>query len=232
MSSMGELIGNIAHEWKEPLGIISAYASSLKLDVEYENIEKSEFIKKLEHMVDITRKLSGTIDDFESFYNIETIKENFFINSCITKSLELANDTFKENYVEIILNLDPSILIYGLRNEFIQALLNILVYVKEDLIQKVSLENKRYIFIELFQKDNKKYLIIKDNSGENILNNNQDIFNKDFDLKSSNNSSKTGLYMTKIIIEKHTKGLITFDNIKFTYQDIIYSGNQFTIALA
>ena len=97
---------------------------------------------------------------------------------------------------------------------------------------RIRIKNKRYIFIELFQKDNKKYLIIKDNSGENILNNNQDIFNKDFDLKSSNNSSKTGLYMTKIIIEKHTKGLITFDNIKFTYQDIIYSGNQFTIALA
>lgn len=53
---MGELIGNIAHEWKEPLGVISAYASSLKLDVEYENINAPEFIIKLDRMLDITNK--------------------------------------------------------------------------------------------------------------------------------------------------------------------------------
>ena len=158
---MGELIGNIAHQWKEPLGIISAYASSLKLDVEYENINAPEFIIKLDRMLDITNKLSGTIDDFETFYNIETIKETFFINSSIYKSLELAKVTFDENNIVLILDLDISISMYRLRNEFTQALLNLLVSIKDSLIQKVSLDKNRYIFIDLFQKDGKKYIVIK-----------------------------------------------------------------------
>jgi two-component system, NtrC family, C4-dicarboxylate transport sensor histidine kinase DctB len=231
MSSMGELIGNIAHDWKEPLGIISAYASSLKLDVEYENIQASEFIMKLDQMLDITKKLSGTIDDFEIFYNIETIKETFFINSSIYKSLELAKDTFNENNIEVVLDLDVSISIYGLRNEFTQALLNILVNLKDSLIQKVSLEKNRYIFVELFKKDDKKYLIIKNNSGENILDNDKNIVNQNFYLENPNNNSNSGLYMTKIIIEKHTKGVITFDNVEFSYKEITYKGDQFTIIL-
>ena len=231
MSSMGELIGNIAHQWKEPLGIISAYASSLKLDVEYENIDSSAFTIKLNQMVDITKKLSGTIDDFESFYNIETIKENFLINGSINKSLELAKDTFNENKIEVIIDLKASIPMYGLRNEFTQALLNILACLKDNLIQKISVENKRYIFIDLFQEDDKKYLIIKDNSGKNTFDNDADIFNQNLDSGNLNNNSKTGLYMTKIIIEKHTKGFITFDNVKFSYKDKNYKGNQFTIIL-
>ena len=231
MSSMGELIGNIAHQWKEPLGIISAYASSLKLDVEYENIDSSAFTIKLNQMLDITKKLSGTIDDFESFYNIETIKENFLINGSINKSLELAKDTFNENKIEVIIDLKASIPMYGLRNEFTQALLNILACLKDNLIQKISVENKRYIFIDLFQEDNKKYLIIKDNSGKNTFDNDTDIFNQNLDSGNLNNNSKTGLYMTKIIIEKHTKGFITFDNVKFSYKDKNYKGNQFTIIL-
>ena len=230
MSSMGELIGNIAHEWKEPLGIISAYASSLKLDVEYENIDGSEFTIKLDQMIDITKKLSGTIDDFETFYNIETIKETFFINTSIYKSLELAKITFDENNIELILDLDPSLSMYGLKNEFTQALLNILVSIKDSLIQKVSLESNRYIFVELFQKDDKKYLIIKNNSGE-CISDNKDSINQNFHLENSNNNSKTGLYMTKIIIEKHAKGIITFENVEFSYKDTNYKGEQFTIIL-
>ena len=231
MSSMGELIGNIAHQWKEPLGIISAYASSLKLDVEYENIDSTEFIIKLDRMLDITKKLSGTIDDFETFYNIETIKETFFINSSIYKGLELAKIIFDENNIELILDLDSSLSMYGLRNEFTQALLNILASLKDNLIQKVSLENKRYIFIDLFQKDDKNYLLIKDNSGESIYDNDEDIFNQNLDSGNLNKNSKTGLYMTKIIIEKHTKGFITFKNVEFTYKDSSYKGSQFTIIL-
>lgn len=231
MSSMGELIGNIAHQWKEPLGIISAYASSLKLDVEYGNIENSEFINKLDHLVDITKKLSGTIDDFETFYNIETIKESFLIHVSINKSLELAKDTFNENNIELVLDLDDSLSIYGLKNEFTQALLNILVSLKENLIQKISLENKKYIFIELFQKNDRKYLIIKDNSGENIFDKDFDIFNQNLDSDNLNSNSKTGLYMTKIIIEKHTKGIINFENVEFSYKNSTYKGSQFTIIL-
>ena len=145
--------------------------------------------------------------------------------------LELAKDTFNENNIEVVLALDTSISLYGLRNEFTQALLNILASLKDNLIQKVSLENKRYIFIDLFQKDDKNYLLIKDNSGESIYDNDEDFFDQSLDSGNLNKNSKTGLYMTKIIIEKHTKGFITFKNVEFTYKDSSYKGSQFTIIL-
>ena len=231
MSSMGELIGNIAHQWKEPLNIISAFSSSLKLDIEYKNVNNIEFVSKLNQMINITKKLSGTIDDFENFYNIKTTKKNFFIIDSIKKNLELAKDTFDENKIEVVLELDESINIYGLKNEFTQAILSILLNVKENLIQKTNLEDKKYIFIELFTKDEMKYLIIKDNSGENIFNNSNNL-NQDLDLQSLDYNPKSGLYMTKIIIEKHTNGVIKFENVEYMYKNETLKGSQFTIIIA
>jgi two-component system, NtrC family, C4-dicarboxylate transport sensor histidine kinase DctB len=228
MSSMGELIGNIAHLWKHPLNMISTLASSLKIDLEFKNFNNDNFITKLSKIIDTTKKLSGTIDDFKDFYNLETTKENFSISNCIHKSLELANIIFLENNIEVKLKLDESLIIYGLKNEFTQALLNILTNSKNALVERISLNDNRFIFIDLFEKNAKKYLIIKDNAGGILIEKDKNIFN----TKTFDNNTGIGLYMTKIIIEKHTNGTIIFENVEFIFDEIIYKGAQFTIEIA
>ncbi|MDD2895811.1 MAG: GAF domain-containing protein [Aliarcobacter sp.] len=219
LSSMGELIGNIAHQWKEPLGMISTLASGLKINIEYDNVNKDNSISELMQIVGTTQKLSTMIDDFKDFYKVESIKENFNISNTIHKCLEFAEITLLKNKIEVILQLDESLKIYGLKNEFIQAMLNILNSVIDTFIEKTLTDKKRYVFINLYLKNEVIYLIIKDNTGEKFINKNKILDDK-------------GLFMSKLIIEKYHNGSISFKDITYNYKEIDYKGIKYTITLA
>lgn len=220
LSSMGELIGNIAHQWKEPLGIISALASGLKTNIEYDNINKNDSITKLIQIVDTTQKLSTMIDSFKDFYKVESAKENFNIANEIHKCLEFAENALIKNKIEVTLELDESLKIYGLKNEFIQAVLNIINSVIDTFIEKTNIDEKRYIFIKLYLKNESIYLIIKDNSGEKIINRNK-ILDDD-----------KGLFMSKLIIEKYHNGTISFKDVVYNYKKVDCKGMEYIITLA
>ncbi len=215
LSSMGELIGNIAHQWKEPLGMISTLASGLKVNIEYDNINKSNSISELTQIVDTTQKLSTMIDSFKDFYKVESIKENFNISKAIYKCLEFAEITLIRNKIELILDLDKNLKIYGLRNEFIQAMLNIINNVIDTFIKKTCMD-KKYIFINLHLKNKRIFLYIKDNSYENkvIL------------------DDEKGLFMSKLILEKYHNGSISFKDVIFNYNEVEYKGMEYIITLA
>lgn len=219
LSSMGELIGNIAHQWKEPLGMISTLASGLKINIEYDNVNKDNSIYELMQIVGTTQKLSTMIDDFKDFYKVESIKENFNISNTIHKCLEFAKITLLKNKIEVILQLDESLKIYGLKNEFIQAMLNILNSVIDTYIEKTLTDKKRYVFINLYLKNEGIYLIIKDNTGEKLINKNKILDDK-------------GLFMSKLIIEKYHNGTISLKDITYNYEEIDYKGIKYTITLA
>lgn len=219
ISSMAELMGDIAQEWKEPLNIISTLASGLKINIEYDNINKNESVSKLSKIVNITQNLSMNIDNFKDFYKVESVVDNFNISETITKCLELADASLKKNSINLVLNLDNSINIYGLKNEFSQAILNIINNLINGLIEKISIEDKRYIFIDLNCIDKKIYLKLKSNDGKRNANDEQ--------LKENEN-----LYMSKMIIKKYKKGNIQLKNINFSYDDINYNGNEYLITLA
>jgi two-component system, NtrC family, C4-dicarboxylate transport sensor histidine kinase DctB len=219
ISSMAELIGDIAQQWKEPLNIISTLASGLKIHIEYDNINKNESVSKLSKIVNITQNLSMNIDDFKDFYKVESIMDNFNISETIYKCLELAEVSLKKNNIDLIFNLDNSINIYGLKNEFSQAVLNIINNLINGLIEKISIEDKRYIFIDLISINEIIYLKLKSNDGKRNANDEQ--------LKENEN-----LYMSKMIIKKYKKGNIQLKNINFSYDDINYKGNEYLITLA
>lgn len=215
ISSMAELMGDIAQEWKEPLNIISTLASGLKINIEYDNINKNESVSKLSKIVNITQNLSMNIDNFKDFYKVESVVDNFNISETIAKCLELADASLKKNSINLVLNLDNSINIYGLKNEFSQAILNIINNLINGLIEKISIEDKRYIFIDLNCIDKKIYLKLKSNDGKR-------------NIEKDNENT----YMTRMIIKKYKKGNIELKNINFLYEDINYSGNEYLITLA
>lgn len=215
ISSMAELMGDIAQEWKEPLNIISTLASGLKINIEYDNINKNESVSKLSKIVNITQNLSMNIDNFKDFYKVESVVDNFNISETIAKCLELADASLKKNSINLVLNLDNSINIYGLKNEFSQAILNIINNLINGLIEKISIEDKRYIFIDLNCIDKKIYLKLKSNDGKR-------------NIEKDNENT----YMTRMIIKKYKKGNIELKNINFLYEDINYNGNEYLITLA
>jgi signal transduction histidine kinase len=219
ISSMAELMGDIAQQWKEPLNIISTLASGLKINIECDNLDKDESISELSKIVAITQNLSINIDDFKDFYKVESVMDNFNIANTIYKCLELAEITLKRDNIELILNLDDTINIYGLNNEFTQAILNIINNLIDGLIERISIEDRRYIFIDLTSIDKTIYLKIKSNEGQ-----------KSTDSKQLNKNKN--LYMSKLIIEKYKNGNIQLKNIDFIYNDINYNGNEYLISLA
>ena len=220
MASMGEMIGNIAHQWRQPLSTISTLASGISMNLKIGGSDIQRDIMQLNKIVDTTKTLSKTIDDFRDFYNVDTMDENFNIAESIKKSIEIAESEILINDINIIMNLDNSLYIYGLKNEFTQCILNLLTTAKDSLASKVPISEKRYIFIDLFEEENNKICLnIKDN-GRGIDSSN-----------INNEASGVGLFLTKLIIEKHMKGSLSVENKEFSYQDKHFYGAFFTINL-
>ncbi len=222
MASMGEMLTNIAHQWRQPLSTISTIASGLSLQLQYNKISKEIAMGQLRKIVLTTQNLSKTIDEFKAFYNIESIQEEFTLKSVVDKSLELAEVVLSFNKINIICNIDESITLYGLKNEFTQAFLNILTAVKDNLLKDILSEDTKYIFINIYENDNTKYIKIIDNS----------IHQLSFDEKNRNFSNfNMGIYMTKLILQKHFNGELHDKNVEYTYENKILKGKEYTILL-
>ncbi|AXX87765.1 GAF sensor-containing signal transduction histidine kinase [Malaciobacter marinus] len=229
MASMGEMIGNIAHQWRQPLSSISTIASGMSLNIEMKNFEKHQAITQLKQIVDTTKYLSQTIDDFRSFYKVDRAKEDFNLSDAVNKSVSLSIATMSSSYIKFVLNLDEKLTTYGLRNEFTQSLLNLLTNAKDALVENINVEEKRYIFIDLYKKDNNNILQIKDNAKGIPTNLLDKIFLQHFTTKSQNGGTGIGLFMVKEIIEKHMNATISVSNEEFIFNDKNYKGACFTI---
>ena len=222
MASMGEMLTNIAHQWRQPLSTISTLASGLSLELQYNKISKEVAMAQLRKIVLTTQNLSKTIDEFKAFYNIESIQEEFTLKSVVDKSLELAEVVLSFNKINIICDIDETITLYGLKNEFTQAFLNILTAVKDNLLKDILSEDIKYIFINIYQDENNKYIKIIDNS----------IHKLSFDEKNKRFTNfNMGIYMTKLILQKHFNGQLQDKNIEYLYEGKILKGGEYTIVL-
>jgi signal transduction histidine kinase len=231
MASMGEMIGNIANLWRQPLNTISAIASGISLEIQHTGINKTSVIGQLERIVSTTKILTRTVNDFRNFYNVDNMHKEFNLSSAINKSLDISKNVMQLNNIEIIATLDASIVVYALENEFIQSFLNLITNSEDALIVNINMAHKRYIFIDLFKEDNKINIKIKDNAKGIEKKIEDDIFNEYFSTKKSSENIGLGLFLTKQIIEKHMNGCLNFKNSSYEYEGNEYYGAEFTITL-
>ncbi len=217
LASMGEMIGNIAHQWRQPLSIISTSASGLKLQKEFGNLDDSALIKSLENINETTQFLSQTIDDFQDFLKKDKKKSEFVLYSNIEKVLNILESSFKMHEITILENVDRYDSIKTYENELKQALLNILNNAKDAL--KNITDSKRYIQINTLNSDNIVYLEIIDNGGgipKNILDR---VFEPYFTTKHKTQGTGLGLYMTHKIITQSIGGEIHIENCEYTFEN-------------
>ncbi len=228
MASMGEMIGNIAHQWRQPLSLISTIASGMKMQKEFGLLDDKEFENNINTITKTTQHLSKTIDDFKNFFKPNKDKQRFKAYSIVEKSLALVSTQFKLKNIDIIKDIE-NIEIYGLENELIQVLINILNNAKDELIKK-DLEPK-VIFI-CIKKENKQVKIkIKDNAGGVPQSYIHKIFDPYFTTKHQTQGTGIGLYMSQEIIVKHMSGNIEVENIEFIYENQPFKGAQFIVSL-
>ncbi|WP_421715395.1 sensor histidine kinase [Arcobacter arenosus] len=228
LTAMGEMLANIAHQWKQPLSLITTSTSSIKLNKEL-GIKDDEFLyKSIDNIQINANHLAETINDFMDFFRPDKNKNKFFMKDVIAKTLKLLSSQFQAKKIEIIQQIqDISIISY--ERELLQVLLNIISNSKDAILEN-SIENG-LIFIEIYKNENNVIIEIKDNAkgiNENIK---ERIFEPYFTTKNKAQGTGIGLYMSQEIITKHMNGTIEVDNIQYEYNKQIEKGAIFKITL-
>ncbi|WP_198305331.1 cache domain-containing protein [Arcobacter vandammei] len=226
MATMGEMIGNIAHQWRQPLSVITATTSGMLIQKEMGALSDEFFVEGSKKINSSAAYLSQTIDDFRNFFNPNKEKQKFKISDTINKTLDLLSAQFNAKDIFIIKNIED-IEITSYENELIQALINILNNARDELIGKTQ---EKYIFIDINKKDNHIKIVIKDNAGGIKKENISKVFNPYFTTKDKTQGTGIGLYMTQEIILQ-LKGEISVRNVDFIYNKQNYKGAEFTITL-
>jgi len=222
------MIGNIAHQWRQPLSAISTASTGLKVQLEMDmDMSKEETIEALEKINSQTQFLSKTIEDFRGFFS-EDMSEvsEFEITDAINKVNDLTKDSFKINFVQVHYDIEKELFILGNKNLLIQALINIYNNALDVLKEN---EGKRLIFISIKKDDSNVTLSIQDNGGGISSSNIEKIFDPYFTTKHQSQGTGIGLYMTHQIIVKQLKGNISAKNVEYEYEGEKFVGALFTI---
>ncbi|MGB5793436.1 transporter substrate-binding domain-containing protein, partial [Poseidonibacter sp.] len=162
MAAMGEMIENIAHQWRQPLSVISTAATGAKLQKSLGILDDKNFADTMDSINNSAQHLSATIDDFRTFFHQDKEEKSFKVKIPIEKTLSLLESKFKNRNIEIIKDIED-LSVLGLQNEFIQVIMNILnnaidAFEAKDLDKKV-------IFINVLKENKNVVIKIKDNAG-------------------------------------------------------------------
>lgn len=228
LASMGEMIGNIAHQWRQPLTAISIAASSIKLTYECNIEDKDETIESLDNIVKNTKYLSATIEDFQNFMRNDRESSTFFIQELIQNTLIIVDANIKLENITIVQNYDENIEVTTIQNDLVQILLNIINNAVDVLKDKK--QNNKFIFIEVYREKEFAYIALTDSGGGIKTEMIDKVFEPYFTTKHQSQGTGLGLYMTHQILSK-LDGKIDVKNDSFIYNNNKYYGAKFTITL-
>jgi PAS domain S-box-containing protein len=209
MAAMGEMIGNIAHQWRQPLSQVSGLFFDIESAYDYKELDKKYLSQRVEEANDLLEYMSKTIDDFRNFFNPNSKIEDFFVTVALSNAINIISSTLKFHNIELEIDCSETFHVNGYKNEYSQAIVNIISNAKDILVERKIQKPK----IKIYNKevDGKETLFIEDNAGgieEDIISR---IFEPYFTTKRDYGTG-IGLYMTKLIIEEKMKGSISVEN--------------------
>jgi signal transduction histidine kinase len=211
-AEMGEMIGNIAHQWRQPLAIVNTILAILKEKNSAGTLSKKEISTRIDKMEKRVVYMSNTIEDFMDYYKPNKEKSTFSVYTALNKALEITNYTKESEKIDIKITTDEQLCIYGLMNEFIQAIVSILSNIYD--IKEIRNLADIKIDIVLKKEGDDVVLYISDNAGgidDDIL---PKIFNPYFTTKHQSIGTGLGLHIAKMIIENNMNGLLSAKNNK------------------
>lgn len=210
-AAMGEMIANIAHQWRQPLNSMGLIIQNLQTAYEMNMVDEKYINRVIDKSNRILNSMSHTIDDFRNFFKPNKEVEVFSIDSALEVSMDIIQTTLDQNMVKVIKDFDSNIHILGFASEFSQVLLNILGNASDALVANNDKKN-RYITIKIRSEDEYAFVDISDNAGGIEKENLNDIFDPYFTTKEEGKGTGIGLYMSKMIIENNMNGLLTAKN--------------------
>jgi PAS domain S-box-containing protein len=221
LAAMGEMIGNIAHQWRQPINALGLILQDIdqayrfgELDQPYIDTISAKAMEQIHYM-------SNTIDDFRNFFNPNKDKKVFSLNKSIENTKNILKQGISNSSIECSITIPEDFFIYGYKNEFSQVIFNLISNAKDALLSNPP--KTPWIKVNVTSKNQTAEITVSDNGGgisPDIL---PSIFDPYFTTKEEGKGTGIGLYMAKKIIEEHMEGTLLVNNTK--------EGACFTIVL-
>lgn len=204
LATMGEMIHNIAHQWKQPLSVL--FMSMPELDDAYKQNDEERFTSAISTCTKLLNQMTQTISDFKNFLSPSREKESFVLFECVDGVLEFVKADMKYAGIKIFVSCDEALKLYGFKNELKHVLLNLISNAKDILIEKQT--KNPLIKIEAMSDGGKVVIKISDNGGGIKEGAMEHIFDRYFTTKTETGGSGIGLHMSKMIVESIFGGKI------------------------
>jgi len=209
-AALGEMIGNIAHQWRQPLNVLGLTIQQLPMFHDFGELTSEFLNQKVNSSMELIQHMSQTIDDFRNYFRPDKERVEFKVSEAIENTLSLLEGSLQNPQitVDIVTKDDP--VIYGYRNEFAQVLLNILNNARDALIERET--DDRRVTITIFTEGSRSVVTVADSAGgvpEGIMGK---IFDPYFTTKGPQLGTGVGLFMSKTIIEKNMGGRLSVRN--------------------
>lgn len=204
--AMGEMMHNIAHQWRQPLNTVNLVLHNIKDAYEFGDLNESSLNGLISDGSKVIHRMSSIIDDFRNFFRPDKEKAVFRVNDAIQSTLNLIQASLEAHHINVSVNAESEVLAEGYPNEFEQVLLNVLSNAQDAIKARVC---KGMVTIAVDQTALMAQVRIHNNGGripEQLL---PKIFDPYFTTKDS--GSGIGLYLSRMIIE-HMQGQISAQN--------------------
>ena len=211
MLQMSEMIGNIAHQWRQPLSVISTASSGLKLKKEMEMLSDEEYYEMLDIIINNTKNLSKTIDTFSGFINYKKSKSDFCLQERVDDTLRIIEKTLQNHDIALVKDYDEqTIMVSNYAALLSQALLNILTNAKEILLKR-EVQNPT-IYIRVCQDNQRAKVMIEDNAGGIEEDTMGKIFDPYFTTKHQSMGTGMGLHSSYTLVVNDLHGELYVKN--------------------
>jgi signal transduction histidine kinase len=205
LSAMGEMIANIAHQWRQPLTHLNYIIMNINTAYKYDKLSKEYMQTKSKEAEAQLQYMSNTIDDFRNFYSPQQDKERFDIKESIQSAIIITGAALKDAKIEIDTDLQSAYIV-GYKRELAQVVLNLITNAKDALINN----NIKEPTISISAKDN--IITIEDNAGGIDDKIQEQIFEPFFTTKEG--GTGLGLYMLKTIIQEHFDSKVEYKKVE------------------
>jgi PAS domain S-box-containing protein len=211
LAAMGEMIGNIAHQWRQPLNTLGLIVQELRMTYGREEFNKESLEASVSKAMGLISHMSKTIDNFSNYFKPDKEKALFNVNQAVADTISLVELSFKNQGIKIEVVETADARVNGYVNEYSQVLLNILFNCK-DAFEECHSDGERLVRITIFEENDKSVVTVADNAGgipEEVM---DKIFDPYFTTKEQGKGTGIGLYMSKAIIEKNMGGRLAMRN--------------------
>jgi C4-dicarboxylate-specific signal transduction histidine kinase len=208
--ALGEMISNIAHQWRQPLSELSSLLMSIKFKHDMGKLDSDAMARKSQEAEKVIDFMSHTIDDFRNFFMPKKDRQEFYVSKSVDSVMTIISSALSNNNIQVNIAIDKNLKLNTFKNEYEQVILNVISNAKDVLISQNSKDPMIKIYAQ--KSGNLIELFIEDNGGGITVKPRNKIFEPYFTTKEDSDGTGIGLYMSKIIVDKNMHGKLRVRN--------------------